>query len=133
MKDNDLYFSHDASAMDDQKMINLYNRWKWKGTGIYWHIIELLRKADNYELVRDYLNLSKKFKISEKILKSIIEDFELFEIKGAIFYSNSLKRRMVKVKEKSEKARVSARIRWEKELQKKYGLSSIGDLMRSAG
>src|SRR5690606_30894042 len=49
-----------------------------------------------------------------EIIKSVINDFDLFKIKDGLFWSESLLRRMKLKDEKSNKARESALKRWNK-------------------
>lgn len=107
------YFSHDANAHNDEKLINLRIEHDWYGYGLYWAIIELLREATGYKLKCNYKAIAYTLHCDCKKIESIINDFNLFEItKNDFFYSSSLMRRM-KIKEaKSNNARNAAIIRW---------------------
>jgi hypothetical protein len=50
----------------------------------------------------------------QKYVQDCINEFQLFKSDGEYFWSESLRRRMVKVEEKSVKARASAEARWNK-------------------
>ena len=126
------YFSHDANSTSDQKIIKLLSVWKWKGYGLYWAIIELLRLNSNYELEKNYKILAKSLKSSEKVVKSVIEDFNLFRISDTHFWSESLKRRMKNMKDKSELGRKAAKVRWLEEQKRKgnkAGLQQLSDIL----
>lgn len=53
-------------------------------------------------------------RVEEDIVKSVINDFDLFVIEWDIFGSKSVETRLLERDEKSSKARDSARKRWEK-------------------
>lgn len=110
------YFSHDSNARQDEKILKLRAKHGWKGYGIYWAIIEMLRDATNYELETDYNLLAFELRCDEDILHSIINDFKLF-IVNSTFYSSSLKHRMELKEEKSLKAQKAANKRWAKQKQ----------------
>lgn len=90
------YFRHDSNARRDQKIIALRLKHKMEGYGIYWAIIELLRESANYMCVTDYNIVAFDLHVSASIVKSIIEEFGLFEFTqdGKHFYSERLLRDM---------------------------------------
>jgi len=107
------YFSHDSNARNDQRIMKLRMKYGMVGYGIYWSIIEILREQENYSLnIKDIDSIVYELREPEEIILSVIKDFDLFIIKNNIFYSNSLKKRMRLREEKSDKARKSARARW---------------------
>lgn len=120
------YFSHDSNARNDEKIISLRMEHGWRGYGIYWALIEKLRDESDYTIERLYKNLAFEFQESPEVIKSVVEDFGLFEISedGKRFYSKSLLKRMKLREEKSQKAREAAEKRWGKE-------RSNADAMRS--
>ena len=111
------YFSHDSNARSDSKIIKLRAKLGWKGYGIYWALIELLRDANDYALIKDYDTIAFELRCSKEEIKSIIEDYDLFELTGTTFYSTSLKRRMELREAKSTQAREAAQARWAKREQ----------------
>lgn len=125
MKDS-IYFSHDADARSDEKIISLIMAHGYEGYGIFWAIIEMLRTATNYKMQMDFKRIAFALHVDSKKVESIICDFELFDCIGGLhnlheckddlhkktFYSKSLNRRM-KLKESiSEKRRQAAMARW---------------------
>lgn len=114
------YFSHDSNARNDDKVVLMRMKHGWEGYGLFWAILEKLRDSSNYTCVKDYAVISFDLRTDAGKIKSIIEDFGLFEFTedGKGIYSESLNRRMAKRKEKSEKARESANQRWVKEGKK---------------
>lgn len=110
------YFPHDSNARNSDKLIPLRARLGAEGYGIYFMLIERLREEPSYMSVKDYNMLAFDLRVDSGKVKSVIEDFGLFAFTddGKCFYSESLMRRM-KIKDvKSEKARQSAKSRWNK-------------------
>ena len=108
------YFSHDANAHTDEKIIDLRMNHGWEGYGIYWAIIEMLRSASEYRLNTEYNRIAFALNTNSNTIKSIIEDHNLFVIEDESFYSESLMRRMKAKDAKSNKARENALKRWGK-------------------
>lgn len=107
------YFSHDSNARNDQRIMKLRMKYGMVGYGIYWSIIEILREQEDYSLnIKDVDSIVYELREPEEMILSVIKDFDLFVIKNNVFYSNSLKKRMRLREEKSDKARESARARW---------------------
>lgn len=135
-KDLGPYCKHSAHQMSDQRFMALSDRWKWKGYGLYWALKSLLRLAPTYELYKKYKELAKSLKTSEKIIKSIVEDFKLFEITPDVFYCIDLKEEMELMKIKSEKGRKAATERWKRERmrlakhKREESTQQLGDILR---
>lgn len=114
------YFSHDSNARSDNKVIALRMKYGWEGYGLYFALIEKLADSPCYKLPQDYNALAYDLRTDNAKIKSIVNDFGLFEITedGEYFYSKSLLKRMQFKDEKSAKARESANRRWEKKKNK---------------
>lgn len=108
------YFSHDANAQHDPKIIKLLSKLGWEGYGLYWAIVERLRNEPDYTLECDYDCIAFALRTHSDCIKSLVEDYDLFIIEDDIFYSESLLNRMKQKDERSEKARKSARKRWKR-------------------
>ena len=108
------YFSHDANAQHDPKIIKLLSKMGWEGYGLYWAIVERLRNEPDYILECDYDCLSFALRTDKDKIKSIVLDYNLFEVYDGTFWSKSLLNRMKQKDERSEKARESARKRWKR-------------------
>ena len=113
------YFSHDSNARNDSKIIPLRMKLGSEGYGIYFMIIERLREETNYTCLKDYDGLAFDFRTTKEKIKSVIEDFDLFEFTDdGYFYSKSLKQRML-IKDEKSKRRSEAGVlgnekRWKK-------------------
>ena len=108
------YFSHDYNARTDTKIKKLIVKHGFTGYGIYWAIVEDLYQNAN-ALQTDYECIAYDMRVDAQIVKSIIEDFELFHIEGNYFGSLSIQRRIEERDAKSQKARESAFYRWNKD------------------
>lgn len=107
------YFSHDYNTRADIKIKRLMSRHGMTGYGIFWAIIEDLYNNAN-ALRLDYDCIAYDLRTDSDTIKSIINDFELFEFDGEYFGSISVERRLTQRAERSEKARGSALERWSK-------------------
>ncbi len=107
------YFSHDYNARSDIKIKKLIAKHGYTGYGIFWAIIEDLYQNAN-ALQTDYELLAYEYRVDCEIIKSIINDFDLFVIDNGFFGSMSVQNRLDKRDEKSQKARESALYRWNK-------------------
>jgi len=110
---NSFYFSHDYSTRVDNKIKRLIAKHGYYGYGIFWAIVEDLYQNAN-ALRTDYDCIAFDLRANSETIKSIVEDFELFEIKDGFFGSLSVQRRVEMMEQKSQKARESAMKRWNK-------------------
>ncbi|GAA4299590.1 Lin1244/Lin1753 domain-containing protein [Nibribacter koreensis] len=92
------YFSHDANARHDDRILELRSEFGWEGYGLYWAIVETLRDCSNYSYPS---NARAGLALSLSIDKSKLEHFlntaislGLFIEKEGAIYSESLMRRM---------------------------------------
>lgn len=111
------FFSHDYNARSDPKIKKLLRIHGWEGYGIFWSLVEDLYSNDNC-LELDYDLISYDLRANIDLVKSVINDFELFAIEGNTFGSASIQKRLDERDSKSKKARASIRKRWDKEKEK---------------
>jgi hypothetical protein len=112
MKKEAYYFSHDANAKDDPKILQLRMEMGWEGYGLFWALIEMLRNESDHRMRTHYKSIAFALHTHEDSIKKLINDFDLFAIDGEYFWSESLLKRMEMKESKSEKARQSAKKRW---------------------
>jgi len=112
MKKEAYYFSHDANAKDDPKILQLRMEMGWEGYGLFWALIEMLRNESDHRMRTHYKSIAFALHTQEDSIKRIINDFDLFGIDDQFFWSESLLKRMDMKEERSEKARESAKKRW---------------------
>lgn len=115
------YFNHDSNARNSSKLISVRMKYGAEGYGIYFMLIERLREEDDYSSLADYERLAFDLRVESAKIKSIVEDFNLFEFTedGKRFYSVSLNKRMEfkdkKLNQLSKKGRRAAAKRWNNE------------------
>lgn len=99
------YFSHDSNARNDQRLMKVRMKYGMEGHGIFFGIIEILREQKDYTLTFDDIDsISFDLRVEKEKIEDIVENYNLFEIKGhTMFYSKSLKRRMLALDEKRQK------------------------------
>ena len=105
------YFSHDYNTRTDDKIKKLIRKHWVMGYWTYWCMVEDLYNNAN-ALQLDYDGIAFDLRISEEIVKSIINDFGLFVIKWNEFYSKSVWDRLFQREEKSRIWRENAEKRW---------------------
>ena len=108
------YFPHDSNARNDEKLIRLRIRHKAAGYGVYFMLLEILREKKDFLCPRDYNVIAYELREDAALVKSVIEDYGLFEFTedGKFFYSESFLHRMEKV---SAARRAAANSRWHPE------------------
>ena len=116
MKKEAYYFSHDANAKDDPKILQLRMNLGWEGYGLFWGLIELLRNQPDYRMQKHYMSIAYALHTDQKKIESIVNDFGLFARDQEFFWSESLLKRMELKEERSEKMRNAARKRWDKDI-----------------
>ena len=114
MAKDTFYFSHDYNSRADEKIKLLIRSHGILGYGTFWAIIEDLYNNAN-ALRTDYEGIAFDLRIDTNIVKSVINDFDLFIIKDDFFGSLSVQRRLDDRNAKSKKASNSANYRWSKQ------------------
>ena len=113
------WFSHDYNARSDGKILNLRIKHGMEGVGIYWSIVEMLYEEGGFVSTNDYVRIVFELRSNEDIIRSVINDFGLFEVNSDKFWSNTIIQRLTLRKDKSEQARASINLRWEGERKRK--------------
>jgi len=106
------YFPHDFNARNDPKLIKLMMKYGMQGIGIFWCIVEMLYEQNGNLEVSECETIAFELRIDVNIILDIIENFELFEKKDGKYFSKSVKKRLNKIKQKSESAKKGASKRW---------------------
>ncbi len=126
------YFSHDANALSDPKILAMRCDYGFESYGLYWAIIEMLRNESTFKLPL-HKNTYRAIKMQtgttidvEKYLNDCINEYRddesgngLFNSDGKMFWSASLLRRLKKYEEIKEKRSKAANARWNKENKSK--------------
>lgn len=112
MKDT-FYFSHDVNARSDPKLIKVQMMHGMTGIGIYWCIVEMLYENSGF-ILPEYDRITFELRNDETVIKSIINDFGLFEIMDGKITSQAVLRQINFRIDKSVKAKESIAKRWDK-------------------
>lgn len=118
------YFSHDANARNDPKILAMKSEFGISGYGVYWTIVEMLREEEDYKLpMKDYIFNAIAMQVqcksyakddAKRFVLFCINECELFDTDDTHFWSNSLMKRMEKRSSISEKRSEAAKKRWNK-------------------
>lgn len=86
-----LYFEHDFDAMSDEKIRAVRRKYGMLGYGVYFGLLELLAKNGG-TMARNYADIAYDMHVEEDVLRSVVEDFGLFDIDGesGVFSSERL-------------------------------------------
>lgn len=125
MHKDTFWFSHDYNARSDRKMQKLRMKYKMEGIGIYWCIIEMLYEEEGYLNHLEYDRIAFELQTNTECIKSIVNDFQLFDMNDDNFWSDSIIKRLKIRKDKSNQAKEAVRVRWEKERQKKANYTTV--------
>ena len=106
------YFSHDYNARSDDKIKSLIRKHGMEGYGVWWSIIEDLYNNAN-ALRSDCDGIAFDLRVHCDLVKSVLNDFDLFVFDGDKFGSLSVQKRLDERDLKSKKAAESARKRWD--------------------
>ena len=110
------WFSHDSNARNSKKLIRLRQKHGASGYGVYWMLIERLRDEAGYTSDRDYEMISFDLRVDVEIIRSVVEDFGLFELSedGRYFHAPGLDERMELKDVRSAAGKKGAANRWNK-------------------
>lgn len=115
MKKDAYYFPHFSNARNDSKLIKLRRVMGIEGYGMYFLLLEVLREQTDFKFpLLGLEDLAYDWHTSKEKLLTIVTGFELFEVINDMFFSTKLVFYLQPYLEKSERARVAARIRWDK-------------------
>ena len=99
------YFSHDANARNSNRLLAVRIKHGAEGYGIYFMILERLREESDYTSSTNYDVMAYDFRVDSEKIRSIVEDFGLFEFNedGSRFYSPDFNERMEMKDKNAEK------------------------------
>jgi len=95
-KEIEYYFSHDANAKDDPKCVMLLEQLGCEGYGIFWILVETLRKQPNFKYPINLLPaIARRYNTTFEKVKAVVFSYGLFMVENdEFFYSESLIERM---------------------------------------
>ena len=120
------YFSHDESASQDGKILNMFRDFRRQAKdmsqeelesfvalgayGIFWRIVEFMH--GNNLLVKDIDALADDLRIDTRFVEQILNNYNLFHIEDDYYVSDRILKNLNKQQSKSEKNKKSAETRW---------------------
>lgn len=130
------YFSHDYNPTNDPKIQALIGVFGAVGYGVYWRLIEMLHCEKLHQIEQKkyiYIAIAKQLFVDEKqvseIINSCVNDFELFESDGNVFWCNRVNRNLeirTNISESRSKAgKASAERRKQKSTSVEQVLTSV--------
>lgn len=114
------YLKHDYNSRNDERVLRLRAKYP-NGTGyaIYWMILEKLAESSEGRLnLSDLDVIAFELQMESKWIADVVHDSGLFEKDGVFFWSNRLLEDMTERQEKSKKAVLANKIRWDKDRKK---------------
>jgi hypothetical protein len=115
MKKDAYYFPHFSNARNDAKLIKIRRVLGIEGYGIYFMLLEVLREQTGFKFpLHGVEDLAYEWHVSKEKIFSVINDFGAFEIIDNEFISSKLILYLQPYIEKSERARLAAKTRWDK-------------------
>lgn len=114
---NKHYFSHDHYARTDEKLQEVLLHMGYEGIGYYWTIVEMMHEQEGKLELSKCESIAFAMRMDYDKLQQLIN--LVFEKDETYFWSDSVLKRIKMQKNKSNKARVSAKKRWENEAKKR--------------
>lgn len=112
------YFRHDYNARNDIKLQSVITKYGAVGIGVYWIIVEMLYQNGG-ELPLDIArNISVAYFTDFKVVESVINDFDLFENDGNVFWSVRIRQAIDNTKKVSDARKAASRQRWSRKQEK---------------
>lgn len=108
------FFSHDFGARNDPKLQNLLMEHGCEGIGVYWCMVEQMYEQGGQLPLSSCKSIAYTLHVSCELVSSVINDFLLFDNDGETFWSESVKLRLNKRVEISEKRREAGKKGWQK-------------------
>ena len=106
------YFLHQSNSFYDYKIIKMRSKLGIESYGVFWAVLELLFNEENKLCIDDYDALAFSLQCDAKVLKQVVEDFDLFVVEDGCFYSKRLNEHIEEINLKSKKAKDSVSKRW---------------------
>ena len=105
------YFSHDADASEDEKVMYLEAEFGFMGYALYFKLLERLCRSENFEMKFGPIQrqvLARHFGVKEEELSRFVVaatscDVAAFRLENEIIWSDGLKKRMAHLMEKRQR------------------------------
>lgn len=114
MKKDAYYFPHFANSRNDSKIVKLRRVLGIEGYGLYFMLLEVLREQTDFKYpVSGVEDLAYEWHTSKEKIISVIADYGLFTVQPDFFFSVKQIAFLQPYIEKSNRARMAARKRWD--------------------
>jgi len=121
------YFSHDYNSRNDWKLVKVMMKHKLEWVWAFWCIVEMLYEEWWYLMLSECERIAFELRWSEDCIKWIVFDSWLFKNDWEKFWSDSIIERLEMRAEKSKKASLSAKERWNKKQENANALRTQSD------
>ena len=112
------YFPHQYNAHDDEKLQQVIINHGLAGYAVFFLLLEYLGQKKDRMLSKDFYKvLSWNYRIDEGIVRSVVEDYGLFEVSDNHFSSDGLNDRMAVLDEKIAKRRAAGSLGGQKRVE----------------
>lgn len=120
------FFSHDANARNDIKILKLRRQLGLEGYGIYFCIIEILRDTAEYKLPLSAIeDIAYDINTAKEKVEAVVLNYKLFLVEEDMFFSSRLIRNMSYYQE--TKGRLSEA--GKKGMKKRWGNDNKSDIV----
>jgi hypothetical protein len=113
MKDT-FFFPHDFGARNDPKLQNVLMEHGCEGLGVFWCVVEQIYEQGGSLPLSNCKSIAFALHVECSVVESVVNDFDLFNNDGKVFWSESIKCRLNKRAEISEKRREAGKRGWQK-------------------
>lgn len=107
-----LYFQHDYNSANDHKILFLRQQFGIEGYGIFWYIIEQLAQSNGRLPLKIIPVLAMQIQTTPDKVKSVICNYELFQIEDEQFFSARLNAQLQFREQLSIDGKAGALKRW---------------------
>ena len=106
------YFQHDYNARNDPKLQEVLRECGVVGIGVYWCVVEMLYEQGGTLPIGSIKDIAFVLHVSEELVENVVSKYKLFKQDKKKFWSKSIKDRLGKTTQISEKRKVAATKRW---------------------
>jgi len=106
------WFKHDLKARTHPRLQRIQMRWGMEGIGLYWSVIEMLYEQNGVLMLSECDAYAFALRMDSERLATFMRESGAFIIDGDIVISDTVNERIKERENKSEKASISAKKRW---------------------
>ena len=102
------YFPHQYNAHDDEKLKRVIMDHGLEGYAVFFLLLEYLGQKEDRVLTKEFYKiLAWTYRLNEEVVRSVVEDYGLFELSDNHFSSDGLNARMAVLDEKIAKRKAA--------------------------